>query len=211
MGARPRLAALAGAAVLAVAALGLTGCGSDPVATPTTLVAGQIPRSEVPHIGAHGAVGVANTVPLAAQNPVTALFTALGTFQSCLAGQGEAFHGVPHPFDPNSPYGKALITCASKSNILNALKAAQASQNNLTLSQIQKENKQYLQWRKCMIGRGWGIPVPTPNAKGLLFSFGGTGGGTPNFKPPPGQSLLNSPDLQACANKVAASSGGGLS
>ena len=57
-----------------------------------------------------------------------------------------------------------------------------------------------------MIGRGWGIPAPTPNAKGLLFSFGGTSGGTGGFKPPPGQSLLSSSDLQACAAKAQAGS-----
>ena len=51
-----------------------------------------------------------------------------------------------------------------------------------------------------MIARGWGIPPPTPNSKGLLFSFGGTS--TPDFKPPPGQSLLSSPDLQECAAKA---------
>ena len=57
-----------------------------------------------------------------------------------------------------------------------------------------------------MIGRGWGIPAPTPNAKGLLFSFGGTSGGSSGFKPPPGQNLLSSPDLQACAAKAQAGS-----
>jgi hypothetical protein len=75
---------------------------------------------------------------------------------------------------------------------------------------VKTENKDYLKWRKCMIARGWGIPQPTPNAKGLLFSFGGTGGGSggsgggaggaSGFKPPPGQSLLNSSDLQQCAS-----------
>jgi hypothetical protein len=201
---------------LTLAAVAMAGCGGTPSATQTTLVAGQIPRSEVPHIGRGGQVlaGATNTIPLAKQNPTTALFTAIGVFQSCLQGLGVTFIGAPNPRQPNSPannpqYVKDLVTCATKSNILNALKAAQSSQNNLTLKQIQKENKQYLQWRKCMIGRGWGIPVPTPNAKGLLFSFGGAGGSPPNFKPPAGQSLLNSPDLQACANQVAGASGGG--
>jgi hypothetical protein len=201
---------------LTLAAVAMAGCGATPSATPTTLTAGQIPKSEVPDIGhgAQAAAGVSDTIPLAKQNPTTALFSAIGVFQSCLQGLGVTFVGVPNPKNPNSPannpqYIKDLVTCAAKSNILNALKAAQSAQNNLTLKQIQKENKQYLAWRKCMIARGWGIPKPTPNAKGLLFSFGGTGGSTPNFKPPPGQSLFNSPDLQACANQVAATSGGG--
>ena len=70
---------------------------------------------------------------------------------------------------------------------------------------MKTENKDYLKWRTCMIGRGWGIPTPKPNTKGLLFSFGGTGGGSSaGYKPPPGQSLLSSPDLQACAAKAQA-------
>ena len=75
--------------------------------------------------------------------------------------------------------------------------------DNLTPAQVKKENQDYLRWRRCMIGRGWGIPQPTPNAKGMLFSFGGAGGGGggggSGFKPPPGQSLFNSSDLQQCA------------
>jgi hypothetical protein len=51
-----------------------------------------------------------------------------------------------------------------------------------------------------MIGRGWGIPQPTPDSKGRLFSFGAGGGsGTPNFTPPPGQDILSSSDVQQCA------------
>jgi hypothetical protein len=47
-----------------------------------------------------------------------------------------------------------------------------------------------------MIGRGWGVPEPKPDAKGALFSFSATGG--PQITPPPGQNILSSPDLQAC-------------
>lgn len=145
------------------------------------------------------------TVPLAKQNPTTALFTAIGVFQSCLAGMGVTFVGVPNASDPNSPannpaYLKSLSTCAAQSDIVQALKSAQSAEDNLTLAQIKSENKDYLRWRTCMIARGWGIPPPTPNSKGLLFSFGGTS--TPDFKPPPGQSLLSSPDLQECAAKA---------
>ena len=68
---------------------------------------------------------------------------------------------------------------------------------------MKSENQDYLKFRKCMIARGWGIPTPTPNSKGLLFSFGGTGGGGgAALKPPPGQSLFSSPDVQACAAKA---------
>jgi hypothetical protein len=177
-----------------------------------TIRAGQAPPGELPTGSTHAAgKATAATIPLAQQNPTTALFTAIGTFQSCLSNLGVTFVGAPDPSNPSSPannpgYLKNLGTCATKSNILQALKAAQSAQDNLTPAQVKKENKEYLQWRKCMIGRGWGIPQPTPNAKGLLFSFGGTGGGgggggggAGGFKPPPGQSLFNSSDLQQCA------------
>ena len=119
------------------------------------------------------------------------------------------FVGVPNPSDPNSPtnnptYLKNLGTCAAQSNILQALKSAQSAQDNLTPAQVKKENKDYLKWRKCMIADGWGIPTPTPNSKGLLFSFGGTERRRRRRRstPPPGQSLLSSPDLQDCAAKA---------
>jgi hypothetical protein len=202
--------------VLAVAAVATLAAGCGGAATaggPVTFVAsGQLPPSAVPAAGGHGAHGgTTATVPLAKADPTTSLFTAVGVFQACLSGLGVSFIGVPSAADPNSPannptYLKDLETCAAKSNILQALKTEQSAQDNLTLAQVKKENQAYLKWRKCMIGRGWGIPAPTPNAKGLLFSFGGSSGGSSGFKPPPGQSLLSSPDLQACAAQAQAGS-----
>ena len=167
--------------------------------------------SELPQVGANGkASTIGTTVPLAKQSPTTALFTALGIFQSCLAGQGVTFIGAPSAsVGPNAgvnnpAYLKSLTTCAAQSNILQALKTAQSAQDNLTLAQIKTENKDYLKFRTCMIAKGWKIPAPVPNSKGLLFSFGGTS--APNFTPPPGQSSLSSPDLQACAAKIPQSS-----
>lgn len=197
-------------AVLAAGGLA-AGCGGgDPSAGTTFVESGQIPQADLPTAGSGhgGAATVGSTIPLAKQSPTTALFTALASFQGCLAGMGVTFIGIPNAKGAGTPvndpnYVKALATCASKSNILNALKAAQSSQDNLTPAQVKKQNKAYIQWRKCMIGRGWKIPEPTPNAKGLLFSFGGTGEG-PQLTPPPGQTLLSSPDLQACAAKVGA-------
>jgi len=193
--------------------MALTGCAeATATSSQVTLVeAGQVPKTDLPHLGSHGKSGtggpVVTTVPLAQQNPTTALFSAIGVFQSCLAGMGVSFIGIPSAkAGPdagvnNSAYIHSLVTCAAKSNIAQALKAAQSAQDNLTLSQIKTENKDYLKWRTCMIGRGWSIPPPVPNSKGLLFSFGGSGG-APDFKPPPGQSLLSSPDLQQCAAKA---------
>ena len=181
---------------LAFVALVATSCSGGSGSTDVvTIQAGQAPPGALPTGTNAKTAGnaTAATVPLAQQNPTTALFTSIGVFQSCLSNLGVTFVGAPDPSNPSSPanspsYLKSLGTCATKSNILQALKAAQSAQDNL-------------KWRKCMIGRGWGIPQPTPNSKGLLFSFGGTGGsgGGTGFTAPPGQSILNSSDLQQCA------------
>jgi hypothetical protein len=195
---------------LAIFAVAAAGCSSSAnSATSTYVASGQIPQADRPAGGAHGAHVNADavTIPLAKQNPTTALFSAVATFQSCLSGRGVTFQGAPDPKNPNSPandpsYVKNLVACAAQSKILQALKAAQSAQDNLTPKQVKTENNDYLKWRKCMQARGWGIPTPTPNAKGLLFSFGGTGGSSMNFTPPAGQSIISSPDLQACAAKA---------
>ncbi len=199
-------------AVFGVAAV-VSGCSASPTAAPTLIAAGQLPRSAFPtgKAGADAGRSTSATIPLAKQSPATAMFTAIGTFQSCLSNLGVKFIGAPNPADPNSAannptYLKNLSTCAAQSHILQALKAEQSAQDNLTPKQVKTENQEYLKWRTCMVGRGWQIPQPTPNAKGLLFSFGGSGGGTSGFKPPPGQSLLSSPDMSACAAKAQAGS-----
>lgn len=209
---------LAVAGVTLGAALAVAGCSSTHTAgTLDTAVAGQLASGD--QSGAGGGHST-TSVPLAGQNAITALFTAIGSFQSCLKGQGVTFMGIPDPSNPSSPandpsYIKTLSTCAAQSNILGALTNAQNSQQHLTLSQIKTENKEYLKWRTCMIAKGWGIPEPKPNAQGLLFSFGGSGsgaggtGGTGSggasfggFVPPPGQTLLSSSDIQTCASEV---------
>jgi hypothetical protein len=198
-------------AFLGFAAL-VSGCSATPTATPTLIASGQLPKSAFPTGKAAEAGRVTSaTIPLAKQSPTTAMFTAIGIFQSCLSNLGVKFIGAPNPADPNSAannptYLKNLTTCAAQSNILQALKAEQSAQDNLTPKQVKLENQDYLKWRTCMIGRGWQIPTPTPNDKGLLFSFGGSGGTTSGFKPPPGQNLISSPDLSACAAKAQASS-----
>jgi len=169
-------------------------------------MAGQVPPSAILLGGAGGTAAAGSTgttIPLAKQDPTTALFSAIGTFQSCLKGLGVTFAGAPSANNPNSPsnspsYIKSLTTCAAQSNIVQALNAEKTAQDNLTPKQVANENKIYLKWRTCMIARGWGVPVPKPDAKGALFSFGTGGGGGPQLTPPPGQSLLSSPDTQAC-------------
>jgi hypothetical protein len=205
-GHRGRLGIVAALAFVALAVTSCSGGSSSPGVV--TIQAGQAPPGALPTGTNAKTAGnaTAATIPLAQQNPTTALFTSIGVFQSCLSNLGVTFVGAPDPSNPSSPanspsYVKHLVTCATKSNILQALKAAQSSQDNLTQTQVKKENKDYLKWRKCMIGRGWGIPQPTPNSKGLLFSFGGTGGSGAGagYTAPPGQSILSSSDLQQCA------------
>jgi hypothetical protein len=200
---------------IALAATVTAGCSSVSAtqgSQPVVIASGQLPPSEVPlaaESASEGASSADTTIPLAKQNPTTALFSAIGVFQSCLQGLGVTFIGAPNPQDPNSPannpsYIKNLVTCATKSDILQALKTEQTAQDNLTPAQVKTENKDYILWRKCMIARGWQIPVPTPNEKGLLFSFGAGGsggaGGSSGFQPPPGQSVLSSPDIEDCAS-----------
>jgi len=191
--------------LVATVAAGCGGSGSSSSAG--TIASGQLPAGDVPAKGADAGKSTGSTIPLAKQNPITTLFSSINTFQSCLKGLGVTFIGAPNPSDPNSgtnnpAYIKSLTTCAAKSNILQSLKAEQTAQENLTQAQIKTENQDYLLFRKCMIARGWGIPVPKPNADGLLFSFGSTASDASQFKPPPGQSILSSSDLEACAAKA---------
>jgi hypothetical protein len=185
-----------------------SGCGSAGKASSTsnTISNGQV-NIQLPG-GSGGSGGSGTTVPLAKQSSLTQFFTAISSFQSCLHGLGVTFIGAPDSSNPSSPandptYIKNLTTCAAQSNILQALKNAQTAQDNLTTAQIAIENKAYLKWRTCMIGRGWGIPQPVPDSKGRLFSFGGAASGSTtgaNFTPPAGQTLLSSHDLEACAS-----------
>jgi hypothetical protein len=178
------------------------------------------PASTVPASAANGAptapttpttAASGTTIPLDnSENPQTALFTAFGKFRACLDRAGVKFIGAPDQSNPNSPtndpnYIKSLATCAAQSNIVAALQSAQSAQDNLTPAQIKQENKAYLKWRSCMIGRGWKIPEPTPDAQGRLFSFGTAANGSANsqnaIQAPAGKDIFSSPDLQQCAAK----------
>ncbi len=189
----------------------VSSCSPNTSATQRTLylAAGQLPQSELPHIGTASDKGglAITTIPLAQQNPLTELFQSMGEFQACLQTLGVKFIGVPSQSDPNSPtnapnYIKALQTCAAQSNVVQALKDVSTSDNKMTPSQIKTQNKLYIKWRKCMIGKGWGIPMPTPNSKGELFALGSETSGIPQMTPPPGQTILSSGDMQACAEQA---------
>jgi hypothetical protein len=223
---------------LTLIVLAAAGCGSSSKSTTNVISAGQVDiqlppgwkvtkngavrpsgsaasatgASAVP--GAAGASG--DTVPLAKEDPTTKFFKSLNVFQNCLSGLNVKFIGVPDGKDPGAPvnnpdYIKALSTCAAKSNIVQALKDQQTAQDALTPAEVETQNKNYLKWRDCMIGRGWGIPTPKPDAKGRLFSFGASGSSVPNFTPPPGQDILSSGDVTACATEVQNSIASGAS
>lgn len=173
-------------------------------------------------IGTSGATATTGTtgttIPLkTSSNPQGDMMTAFGKFRACLDRDGVKFVGAPNSADPSSPandpdYVKSLSRCAAESNILAALKAAQTAQENLTPAEIKQQNKNYLKWRKCMIGKGWKIPEPKPNANGSLVSFGtssadpGTSSGSSNstggMTPPPGKDIMTSSDLSDCAAKI---------
>jgi len=235
--------------VIALIALGLSGCGGGSGdSDPRVLEAGQVdiklppgfkvvgnkvvapsversaPATATSTPGATGAApaGSGETTPTTAKSdvpladdrdPTTDMMVAFGKFRDCLQDEGVKFIGAPDASNPESPtndpaYIKSLSTCAARSNIVQALQAAQAEQDTLTPAQIKERNKGYLKWRECMIKRGWDIPKPTPDSKGRLFAFGTQGGSGPQMKPPPGKDLFTSKDIEQCAARVQRASQG---
>ena len=148
----------------------------------------------------------ASAIPLDEdKNALADLLSAYGKFRRCMEDLGVRFIGVPDQSSPDAPtndptYIDNLRTCAARSNILQALQDAESANENLPASEIERRNKAYLKWRRCLVDRGWKVPEPTPDSEGRLFSFGGAGG--PQMEPPPGQDLLEGSDLEECAAKV---------
>ena len=133
-----------------------------------------------------------------------ALFEAVGIFQSCLDAEGYEFIGVPDPSlgdvpQNAQPYIDALIACAARSQIQERLAAADAAQADLTPEEVEEQNRQYVAFRDCMVGRGWDIPDPVPNEFGLLF---------PGFQAaaawqgPPGEDIANTDDVGECTSEA---------
>ena len=216
-----------GAAAVALALVTLPACGASHARSDDVIRAGQLdiklppgwkvvngaavrPGSSAnPATGQGQAPGApaasSDTVPLAKQDPTTAFFKATGQFQNCLKTNGVKFIGAPDQKNPSSPtnnpdYIQALTTCAAQSHIVQALQDMQKAQDNLTPQQIKDQNESYLRWRTCMIGRGWQIAQPKPDEKGRLFGFNANSGNS--IKPPAGQDLFNSKDVQDCAAKA---------
>lgn len=142
------------------------------------------------------------TLPQEEQSEGEALFEAIGIFQSCLAADGYEFIGIPgqastDPDDPvnQQPYIDSLIACAARSQIQERLADADAAQEDLTPEEVEEQNRQYLEFRDCMIGRGWNIPDPTPNEFGLLFpGFAAAA----SWTGPPGEDIASTDDVGEC-------------
>ena len=152
------------------------------------------------------------TLPQEELEPGEALFEAVGVFQSCLDAEGYEFIGIPYQgeTDPEAPvnqqpYIDALVACAARSQIQERLAEADAAQADLTPEEIEDQNRQFIAFRDCMVGRGWGIPDPVPNEQGLLF---GGFGSTTSWVAPPGESLASSDDIGECTSEAGISAGG---
>jgi hypothetical protein len=142
------------------------------------------------------------------RDPTTAFMASFGKFRACLNEEHVKFIGPPDASNPSSPtndpdYLKSLGTCAARSNIVQALKDVAASEENLTPAQIKERNKGYLNWRKCMINRGWTIPKPTPDSQGRLFSFSNTSS-QQQIKGPGGKDAFSSDDIEQCTARAQA-------
>ena len=153
------------------------------------------------------------TLPQEEQSEGDALFEAIGVFQSCLAADGYEFIGIPgqtstDPDDPvnQQPYIDSLIACAARSQIQERLAEASAAQEDLTPEEVEEQNRQYVEFRECMVGRGWDIPEPTPNEIGLLFpGFGAAAA----WSGPPGEDITTSDDVGECTAQADIQLGGG--
>ena len=204
----------------------LASCGDGSDAAPDVITAGQLAiklppgwtvtedgarRPAVPEEAAapaEAATAPTDTMPLAEEDPSSAFFDATNKFRQCLDERGTRFIGAPDPNDPSSPtndpaYLDDLGTCASKSNIVSAMEDFNAAQSDLSPEEIKEQNEAFLGWRECMIGKGWKIGKPEPDAQGRLFSLGTGGGRMPQIEAPPGKDLMSSGDLQACASEAA--------
>ncbi len=124
-------------------------------------------------------------------------------FQSCLDATGHSFIGLPDPSlgadapENAGPYIDALIDCAARSQIQERLAEADAAQADLTPEEVEAQNRQYVAFRDCMIGRGWDIPEPVPNEFGLLFPGFAQAAG---WQGPPGEDITTTDDVGECTD-----------
>lgn len=185
---------------------------ADDVATTTTTeavaAAGGASEGDEAEAGDSGdeTVETTTTLPQEELDPGEALFQSIGVFQSCLDADGFEFIGIPGQAstDPDAPvnqqpYIDSLIACAARSQIQERIAAVDAAQADLTPEEIEDQNRQFVEFRDCMIGRGWDIPEPVPNERGLLF--GGLGQ-TSEWTGPPGETLAETDDVGECTSQA---------
>ena len=177
----------------------------DEVADTTTSVAGAADDEAEPaadDASAETETTTSTTLPQEEETAGEALFTAIGVFQSCLDANGYEFIGLPDPSNPDAPqnaqaYIDALIDCAARSQIQERLAEADAAQVDLTPEEVETQNRQYVAFRECMIGRGWDIPDPVPNEYGLLFpGFQAAA----SWEGPPGEDITSTDDVGECTD-----------
>ena len=82
--------------------------------------------------------------------------------------------------------------------------ATNAAQADLSPEEIEEQNRSFLAFRECLVGRGWVIPEPVPNENGLLF--GGVQE-TQQWEPPAGETLIDSDDIAECVEAGAGEDG----
>ena len=180
---------------------------ADDVADTTTTATEGAPSGDDELADQTGSEEGAETTTTLPQEELTegeALFEAIGIFQSCLAADGYEFLGIPDPSlgdvpQNAQPYIDALIACAARSQIQERLAAADAAQADLTPDEVEAQNRQYLAFRDCMIGRGWNIPDPVPNEFGLLFP-GFTAAAS--WQGPPGEDITDTDDVGECTSEA---------
>jgi hypothetical protein len=147
-----------------------------------------------------------DTIPLNAdtEGATSKLLKAVGKFNNCLDGEGFTFIGVPdakNPATQDKAYIDGLTKCAAQSNVVQALQDSQKEADSLTPEQIKERNTQYLDWRDCMLDKGWKIPQPKPDEKGRLFTLGG-GGTSTGFEPPAGTQVTDTSDFTDCIAEI---------
>ena len=98
------------------------------------------------------------------------------------------------PAEPSAPAEVAAPQAAAQES---APQQADAAQADLTPEEVETQNRQYVAFRECMIGRGWDIPDPVPNEYGLLFpGFQAAA----SWEGPPGEDITSTDDVGECTD-----------
>lgn len=159
---------------------------------PSTTTAPELPTTTVEK--------VKETIPLAEDEipPGIRMMDALEEFNGCLEKEGVEFIGRPDPSlgsdDPvNQPaYIDALVLCAGRSGIVDAMQEFQASRSDRTPEQIREDNEQFLVVSDCLRSKGWTVSDPVPDESGSL-------GPGEQFQGPSGD--LDMDDIRACISE----------